>query len=238
MEQDYYVSSENKEEKVLSNADERVISKVKKKLDPHIAIIALQGGICLAVLIACLVIKTFFGGFFSELKTWYDDNMNIDTDVKQVLEGTSANGSGGPLETSADTVDLSEGFIMPVSGTLTSSYGYRADPFTGETAAHNGLDIAAESGTPIKAALSGTVTVADYSNGDYGNYIIIDHGGFKTLYGHCDTLCADVGDTVYAGEQIATCGSTGRSTGPHLHFEIRIGDTRIDPTPFLSTENQ
>lgn len=222
MEQDYYLPDGNEVEEAPTQDTEE---SVQKTLNPHLAILAVQGAICLGILLLCLIVRFCFGDLFAEMKDWYQKNMAVDTDVKQVLEG-----SGGPLES---TVDLSAGFVMPVSGQLTSSYGYRADPFTGEVAAHNGLDIAADAGSPIIAALSGVVAEAVYGHNSYGNYLLIDHGGFQTLYGHCETLVAKAGDTVRAGEQIATCGSTGRSTGPHLHFELRIDTTRIDPTPFL-----
>jgi len=229
MEQDYLSYDEER------NQETSEIPKKTKKFDPHISIFALQGIICVTVIIACLVIKTFFGNFFSEIKTWYDKNMNEDTDVSLVLGDTAKNGTGGPLE--VGEVDLSKGFVLPVSGVQTSSYGYRSDPFTGEIASHNGIDIAAKKGTEIKAALGGTVEISEKSGGDYGNYIIINHGGFKTLYGHCEKLYAGVGDKVNSGDIIATVGSTGRSTGPHLHFEIRIGDARIDPTPFINIKS-
>lgn len=231
MEQDYYLQSDK--ETVQNEGNEEIIHK---PLNPHTLIFILQGVICVGAIIVCLIIKTFFGGFFGEIKTWYDKNMNEETDLSLVLEDADENhGTGGPLE--VGDVDLSKGFVLPVSGTQTSIYGYRNDPFTGEITIHNGVDIAAKKGTEIKAALSGVVEVAKMSGGDYGNYIIINHGGFKTLYGHCEKLYADVGKKVSSGDIIATVGSTGRSTGPHLHFEIRIGDTRIDPTPFINIEN-
>ena len=95
-----------------------------------------------------------------------------------------------------------------------------------------------EKGTEIKAALSGVVELSQKNGGDYGNYVIINHGAFKTLYAHCEKLAVNKGDFVSAGVKIATVGSTGRSTGPHLHFELRIGDEKIDPTPFVKLENK
>lgn len=209
----------------------------RKRFDFHIAIFILQGVICAAVLLFCLITKIFFGDFFGEIKTWYDKNLNEDTDISLVLGNPSEkSGIGGPLE--AGDIDLSGGFELPVSGTLTSGYGYRTDPFTGERSVHSGVDIAAEKGTHIKSALAGVVETAKKTGGDYGNYIIINHGGFKTLYAHCEALMVTKGQYVEVGESIATVGSTGRSTGPHLHFEIRIGDTKIDPTPFVILENK
>lgn len=119
-------------------------------------------------------------------------------------------------------------FGMPIRNyTLTSRYGYR----WGRT--HQGLDMAAPTGTPIYASDGGTVTIAGWQQG-YGNVVYIDHGnGRTTRYGHNSRLTVTQGQKVYKGQQIALCGSTGNSTGPHLHFEIRINGKAIDPGPVL-----
>lgn len=92
----------------------------------------------------------------------------------------------------------------------------------------------AATGTPIRAALSGVVSVATYNAGGYGFYLMIDHGnGVSTLYGHCSQLIAYAGKTVDAGDVIALVGSTGRSTGPHLHFEVRLNGQRVNPRSYL-----
>jgi murein DD-endopeptidase MepM/ murein hydrolase activator NlpD len=96
------------------------------------------------------------------------------------------------------------------------------------------MDLAVPTGTPIRAALGGTVTVSKYNAGGYGYYVMIDHGnGLATLYGHCSKLLAKVGQTVEAGDIIALSGSTGRSTGPHLHFETRVNGERTNPRAYL-----
>jgi len=122
---------------------------------------------------------------------------------------------------------------LPINGSITSGFGYRTDPFTGETKFHGGIDIAAAAGTPIVAADGGIVTVAngvDSWGGGYGFYVMIDHGnGYETLYGHCSSICVTYGQVVQKGEVIAYVGSTGNSTGNHLHFEIRIGGQKQDP---------
>lgn len=124
---------------------------------------------------------------------------------------------------------------MPISSSnVTSEFGYRVNPITGNYAMHSGIDIGANTGDSIYAALSGTVVKAKYST-DYGNFITIDHGdGLVTLYAHCSRLLAEVGDTVEKGQVIALAGSTGWSTGPHLHFEIRVNGVRIDPQYYLT----
>ena len=130
-----------------------------------------------------------------------------------------------------------DGFCSPIGAgwesVVTSEFGYRSDPFTGETRGHTGIDLAVPTGTPIRAALPGTVTVSQY-NSSYGYYVIIDHGnGLSTLYGHNSRLLAQVGQTVEAGDIISLSGSTGRSTGPHLHFEVRVNGERTNPRYYL-----
>jgi len=122
---------------------------------------------------------------------------------------------------------------LPVNGDITSGFGWRTDPFTGEQKFHGGIDIGVAAGTPIIAADSGVVTVAngvDSWGGGYGFYVMIDHGsGDETLYAHCSTICVQYGQFVQKGEVIACVGSTGNSTGNHLHFEIRVGGQKQDP---------
>lgn len=131
-----------------------------------------------------------------------------------------------------------DGFCSPIGSgwesRVTSEFGNRIDPITGKRKGHTGMDLAVPTGTPIRAALPGTVTVSKYNAGGYGYYVCIDHGnGLATLYGHCSKLLAKVGQTVEAGDIIALSGSTGRSTGPHLHFEVRVNGERTNPRAYL-----
>jgi murein DD-endopeptidase MepM/ murein hydrolase activator NlpD len=122
-----------------------------------------------------------------------------------------------------------QSFLTPVMGTVVSEYGMRTNPVTGIYCLHGGIDIAAEKGTDIYAAYDGVVTMAGYSS-TYGNYVIIEHSSnIKTLYAHCSKLLVKEGQQVSKGDKIALVGSTGRSTGPHLHFEVRIGGNRVNP---------
>ncbi len=122
---------------------------------------------------------------------------------------------------------------LPVAGTITSQFGHRVDPITGEVSSHTGTDIACAEGTPILAAADGTVTVAnglDSWGGSYGYYIQIDHGGgIETLYAHCSSICVTPGQQVQAGQVIGYVGHTGRATGSHLHFEVRANGNRVNP---------
>jgi murein DD-endopeptidase MepM/ murein hydrolase activator NlpD len=119
--------------------------------------------------------------------------------------------------------------LLPVLGRLSSRFGHRADPFEGDHRMHRGLDIAAPAGTPVRAAEGGTVTLAAERAG-YGRVVVVDHGdGSSALYAHCQDLHVRPGQAVQAGQPIATVGSTGRATGPHLHFELRSGGEAVDP---------
>ena len=124
-------------------------------------------------------------------------------------------------------------FSWPVSGTITSPFGWRSNPFGGSPEFHQGLDIAAPMGTTVVAAAAGTVILAKWYGG-YGNYILIDHGGgYSTGYGHLSAIYVSSGQTVQRGQAIGAVGSTGQSTGPHLHFEVRINGKPVDPAPRL-----
>ena len=122
---------------------------------------------------------------------------------------------------------------LPVAGTITSQFGHRVDPITGEVSSHTGTDIACAEGTPILAAADDIVTVAnglDSWGGSYGYYIQIDHGGgLETLYAHCSSICVTNGQQVQAGQVIGYVGHTGRATGSHLHFEVRANGNRVNP---------
>ena len=125
------------------------------------------------------------------------------------------------------------GFIYPVRGPITSGFGMRTHPIYHITKMHTGIDISAHSGTPIKAAAGGEVVFAGWWGG-YGNVVIIDHGGgISTLYAHCSAIYVRKGQSVSQGEVIAAVGSTGLSTGPHLHFEVRKNGKPVDPLGYL-----
>jgi len=125
--------------------------------------------------------------------------------------------------------------INPVLGSshISSSFGRRRDPFTGEPAFHPGVDICAARGTPIRATADGTVEFVERSGG-LGLTVVLGHGnGYETLYGHCDEVMVKTGQTVRRGDIIAAVGSTGRSTGPHVHYEVRANGSPVNPRSFL-----
>ncbi len=125
---------------------------------------------------------------------------------------------------------------MPVQGRISSQFGMRRDPINGGQGSHKGLDIAAPRGTPIGAAAAGRVIFAGRQGG-YGNTVLIEHAdGRRTRYAHAEELLVNSGDAVLSGQIIATVGSTGRSTGPHLHFEVLENGLHIDPLRALSND--
>jgi murein DD-endopeptidase MepM/ murein hydrolase activator NlpD len=186
-------------------------------------------------------------------------------EVSGVQENKTVHGQGGParpVDSAAALVALElktaklerelrmyEGFlrqhgmtpsIWPVVGKLESGVGGRRNPFGGRGYEyHEGQDIDAAYGTPVQAAASGRVITAGWQRG-YGNVIYVDHGsGLSTRYGHLSEIDVSVGQTVARGQTIGLVGSTGRSTGPHLHYEVRINNQPVDPRPYLpGTEKQ
>jgi len=121
---------------------------------------------------------------------------------------------------------------------FTSGYGIRSDPFQGRAARHQGIDLAAPIGTAIYATADGMVTTAGWNSGGYGNLIKIDHGrGIETRYGHLSAILVSAGQRVTRGQQIGRMGSTGRSTGSHLHYEVRIDDRAVNPIPFMKSND-
>lgn len=147
----------------------------------------------------------------------------------------SADSTSSANYTGSDSASTGE-FIWPLPGhtRISSGYGVRVDPITGKSGAfHTGIDIPAPTGTLILASASGTVSFAGVRGG-YGNCVILNHGnGLQTLYGHGSALLVKKGDTVTQGQAIAKVGQTGRATGAHLHFEVRVNNVHTDPTPYL-----
>ena len=123
------------------------------------------------------------------------------------------------------------------TATLTSSYGVRSDPFRGQAAMHAGIDLAAPTGTAVYATADGMVEHASWEGG-YGNMVEIEHGkGLATRFGHLSRILVHEGQMVHRGDLVALVGSTGRSTGPHLHYEVRIDGHAVNPMPFLQASD-
>jgi len=156
-----------------------------------------------------------------------------DTDSKDIPSRGSEDEPAVPAHVSLLPFSINQVVALPVENAfISSAFGFRDHPINGNYAFHSGLDLAAPEGTPIHAMLDGTVTTAKFVS-DYGNYIILDHGSFQTLYAHCLSLDVTVGDHVEKGQQIALVGATGSATGNHVHVEFRCGGQRYDPSIVL-----
>lgn len=153
------------------------------------------------------------------------------------LTGAATAGISLGLTHNATTADWyranSSPNLWPVDGPITGSFGERIDPFNGEGAFHSGVDIGSEYGRPVIAPADGVVTFADFLGG-YGKAVMVDHGhGISTRYGHLSGFAVAPGQQVHRGDVIGYVGLSGRSTGPHLHYEVRINDTPVNPYKYL-----
>ena len=215
-------------------------------------LISIQVGACLIILVSALGIRLFGGSIYETVKRWYvgsvnesimvnvtkDDLLEIfqkntssvsDTDVAQTGAKPQANTLAVTYGKNQEgPVTLSVLLKSPVTnGTISSSFGERDGKF------HQGLDIAADIDTPITASLTGTVKEAG-ENDSYGKYVLLDHGsGIETRYAHCNSISVKQGDHVNMGDEIAKVGSTGDSSGPHVHLELLIDGTPYNPQTVL-----
>ena len=158
----------------------------------------------------------------------YDELMAASKQIADMIRGSHYR-----VEPSSGGGSGSGGMIWPISGPITSEFGWRTHPITGDQRFHSGLDIGGDYGIPVHAAQGGTVTYAGWISG-HGNTVIIDHGGgITTLYGHNQSLAVSEGQSVSQGQTISYCGSTGNSTGPHCHFEVRQNGEPVSPYGYL-----
>lgn len=213
----------------------------KKRFNPELSIFILQVAVVFLIIIAVLAVKLINGNWFNFLKGFYIGRFTTDTTVNEVIDTENEDVINVNSVQVISTVKTGEvknyknKLTVPLSEyTLTSGYGYRTDPIDVGIEFHKGVDLATDTGSDICAASAGTVELSQYSS-SYGYYMIIDHGGgLKTLYAHCSELLKQVGETVNSGEVIAKVGSTGRSTGPHLHFEVRLNGNNLNPEWLIS----
>lgn len=168
-----------------------------------------------------------FAGEIKDLKAILDNLGSLYSHIGRSTADLSA--AEAKLDKYMETIPT----LWPVNGRITDTFGYRTDPFTRRKTFHEGLDLSGDIGNKIKAAASGKVILAQKYSG-YGRAVMIDHGhGLVTLYGHASKLLVKEGQTVKKGDYIAEIGSSGRSTGPHLHFEVRLYNTPVDPLQYL-----
>jgi murein DD-endopeptidase MepM/ murein hydrolase activator NlpD len=156
--------------------------------------------------------------------------------IFQATAGVALPGVPLPTMVPSEIPDLE---TVPVrDGIMTSTYGHRRDPIHGRQKLHSGVDFSAKPGTPVYAAGTGVVSRAEWHRG-YGRLVSIDHGaGFITRYAHLSTMLVKEGDQITAGMRIGAVGSSGRATGPHLHFELRVLGHAVDPLPALGIEKR
>ena len=217
----YYAISDDDEEKVYVSdfeTAEKIVKELKKKNSNNIDDIAIVEKY-----------KTKLKKFTSE-----EDAVSKLYEKKPVVVARASSSGGGRVSTSFNIsrskVSLGMSLIRPVSGSISSRFGSMSRVRSG---VHTGLDIASSYGTKVKAAASGTVVYSGYK-GSLGKLVVINHGnGVMTYYGHCSSLYVSVGDTVSQGSVISAVGSTGNSTGPHLHFEVRVNGVAYNPQNYV-----
>lgn len=187
------------------------------------------------VSLLCLLI-IFLAGIVT-ISANYHQRISESSVPAMALEPIPRNDSGQMqnIEKTARSTDqlATKPSIWPTNGEITSGFGWRTSPWGDGSELHPGIDIANSMGTPVVATADGEVVKSEASGG-YGNIVQIDHGnGITTIYGHNSRFAVSVGQSVKKGQVISYVGSTGRSTGPHLHYEVRVNGTPVDPTSFL-----
>ncbi len=179
------------------------------------------------------------GDSLSRIAADHSTTVNAILDSNDLRSGTVQEGDvlfvpGARMNNTELRIILGELFEWPMRGAISSGFGMRPDPFTGQTRFHNGIDIVNGMGTPVRAAASGRVVHVDNQIGNYGRFVIIRHpDGFQTLYAHLDSFSVRNGQTISRGQQIGRMGNSGRSTGPHLHFSVVHNGTFVNPMRYL-----
>lgn len=229
------------------------VKKVKKQKDRFLTFLSGQIFFCTVAVIFVLVISAIGGEIYDYSKSVFDECFNKPINVNQVLTASQTKAvlqaqnltqsktekkanslTNDKINTVLSSVNANNSMCMPVDGSVTSEYSYRIHPVTGDYKLHSGIDIGANTGDNIYSVLDGVVSEVDKKcKTTYGKYIVVKHStGTSTLYGHCSKIIAKTGQTVKKGQIIAKVGSTGNSTGPHLHFEIKVNGEKLNPRWF------
>lgn len=251
----------------MAEANEKLDESVKnekKKSSATNTVMLVQLVACAMFVLLIFMLGRISPQTFDFIKSEYERVMSSDTSTEEVvssvetamskiIEGTGTRKQSVLVDTqSSEKIPSAEDgksvavmslfkndgeITVPVHGKITSPYGNRTNPVSGEYLFHAGIDIAADSGSPVRAAYNGVVSSVG-SNDISGNYISLVHtDGSETFYCHCQKITAKKGDVVRAGEAIALVGSTGRSTGPHLHFEITVDGNLVDPLLYFTVKD-
>ncbi len=243
------------------------LTKKQRTDDKINKVILVQAVVCAFFVLLVFLTGKFSPTTFEFLKNEYNKIMSVDMSAKELFDSAknTANGvmksitptSQAPADT--EEPDYDEGgedaeeenatvavmaplgkndrIITPLHGRITSRYGYRTNPISGKYGLHTGLDIAADEGTGIVAAYNGVVRDTGYGE-KKGNFVLMEHSdGTQTLYCHCSEVLVTEGSVIRAGELIALVGNTGWSTGPHLHFEIHIDGSSVDPLDYIKEKD-
>lgn len=216
-------------------------------------LIIIQVAVCLIIIVFVFAFKAIGGQYYNQFKNWYVDEIN-----KSIIIGDSAENyksayaltsqklketinSGDAIEVNADanisetntTTNVNEGELTFMTKLTKPVANAKITSTFNDPEGHNALDLATDANADIVSALSGKILKVD-ENDTYGKYIIIDHSnGIETLYAHCNEICVTAGQEVTRGAKIATVGSTGNSTGPHVHFELLVDNISYDPLPLI-----
>lgn len=158
---------------------------------------------------------------------------NLEENSQKIVANENLESSLNEMDLDVENLKNAYSFINPITGIVSSKFGSRESEYQKVTGYHTGVDVAAEEGTIIKASMEGIVELVS-SEGDYGNHINIRSNNVSTLYAHCSKIFVKEGQIVGQGQEIGAVGNTGNSTGPHLHFEIRIDDRFVDPLKILT----
>ena len=223
--------TENQRELILEKQHE--ITLAKQELESsrvEIASLRRQQAAVVAAREAALAEKQeILGQVETKHRKWaaLESQLDRDSDRLQSLINQAASTTSGPLPSGGGQL------LWPAAGSVTSGYGYRTHPIFGDQRLHTGIDIGAAYGAPVIASDSGVVTYAGVMSG-YGNVIVVDHGGgLATTYNHLSAFTVGSGQSVGRGEQVGAVGCSGYCTGPHLHFEVRVNGSPVDPMPYL-----
>lgn len=225
----YYAILDNQEEKIyVSNFTEAesIVNQLKEKKSSNMETITILEKYETELKDMTSVDDAVSALYVKPKEVVVASNNDVETTTKKVSSGTVNTST----KISSNKVGLGVSLIKPITGTLSSRFGSRSSV---RSSAHTGLDIAAPTGKSISAAASGKVTFAGWK-GSYGNLVVITHSnGVQTYYGHCSKLYVSAGQSVTQGQSIAAVGSTGNSTGPHLHFEIRVNGVAYNPQNYV-----
>lgn len=220
------------------------------KKEGSMSFMMIQVTVCVIIIILAVLLKLVDRNTFFKIRNFYNYKLNEKItigedkrDCEEVIKSFFLQSSetknrdfiNRTSGVTAPYTDFSMSLGTPVEdGVVTSQFGIRDDPITGAKKNHSGLDIAANKNSQIYNVMPGTVEKVEEDN-SYGKYVIIDHGNeIKTLYAHCEKILASQNEEVSRGQPIALVGSTGKSTGDHVHFEIMVNDIKYDPEPLLN----